>query len=151
VSVLIRVKTVKPKQNGGQKKGCTLLFACYIGYDVITFNFSITHAVICRCLFHSVTVLWMFQVPQFRERSVAASKASFFVAVPVMVVAEGRLRKVRDTLCELRSSLRKRDSICSGLRPALLSVGTAQFTQFMSGMTSHMVNCAVYLCVYGAL
>jgi hypothetical protein len=31
----VSVIRVEPKQNGGQKKCCTLLFACYIGYDVI--------------------------------------------------------------------------------------------------------------------
>ena len=65
-------------------------------------------------------------------------------------MSAGKLRKLWDSLSELRSSL------CeilerTVLRPALLPVKTAQFTQFFpSGMTSHS-KIAVSLSVYSAL
>jgi len=48
----------------------------------------------------------------------------------VIVVAAGKLRKLWDSLSELRSSLRERRLERTILRPALLPVKTAQFTRF---------------------
>jgi hypothetical protein len=54
------------------------------------------------------------------------------------VVSAGKLRKLRDSLSELRSSLCERRLERTVVRPALLPVKTAQFTQFFpSSMTSH--------------
>jgi hypothetical protein len=54
------------------------------------------------------------------------------------VVSAGKLRKPWDSLSELRSSLCERRLERIVVRPALLPVKTAQFTQFFpSGMTSH--------------
>jgi hypothetical protein len=47
-----------------------------------------------------------------------------------IVVSAGKLRKLWDSLCELRSSLCVRRLEMTVLRPALLPVKTAQFTQF---------------------
>jgi hypothetical protein len=47
-----------------------------------------------------------------------------------IVVSAGKLRKLWDSLSELRSSLRERRLEKTVLRPALLPVKTAQFTQF---------------------
>ena len=53
-----------------------------------------------------------------------------------IVVSAGKLGKLWDTLSELRSSLCERRLEMTVLRPALLPVKTAQFTQFFpSGMT----------------
>jgi len=49
-----------------------------------------------------------------------------------IVVSAGKLRKLWDFLSELRSSLCERRLESTVLRPALLSVKTAQFTQFFS-------------------
>jgi len=50
----------------------------------------------------------------------------------------GKLRKLRDSLSELRSSLYERRLERTVLMPSLLSVKTAQFTQFFrQGMKSH--------------
>jgi hypothetical protein len=46
------------------------------------------------------------------------------------VVSAGKLRKLWDSLSELRSSVCERRLDRTVLRPALLSVKTAQFTQF---------------------
>ena len=46
-----------------------------------------------------------------------------------MVVSDGELRKLWDSLSELRSSLCERRLERTVLRPALLPVKTAQFTQ----------------------
>ena len=55
-----------------------------------------------------------------------------------IVVSAGKLGKLWDTLSELRSSLCERRLEMTVLRPALLPVKTAQFTQFFpSGMRSH--------------
>ena len=55
-----------------------------------------------------------------------------------MVVSAGKLRKLWDSLNELRSSLCERRLERTVLRPALLPVKIAQFTQFFpAGMTSH--------------
>jgi hypothetical protein len=54
-----------------------------------------------------------------------------------IVVSAGKLRKLWDSLSELRSYLCERRLERTVLRPALLHVKTAQFTQFFpSGMTS---------------
>jgi hypothetical protein len=47
-----------------------------------------------------------------------------------IVVSAGKLRKLWDSLSELRNSLCKRRLEGTVLRPALLSVKTAQFKQF---------------------
>jgi hypothetical protein len=55
-----------------------------------------------------------------------------------IVVSAGKLRKLGDPLNELRSPLCRRRLEETVLRPTLLPVKTAQFTQFFpSGMTSH--------------
>ena len=52
-------------------------------------------------------------------------------------MSAGKLMKLWDSLSELRSSLFERQLERTVLRPALLPVKTAQFTQFfLSGMTS---------------
>jgi hypothetical protein len=53
------------------------------------------------------------------------------------VVSAGKLRKLWDSLSELRSSVCERRLERAVMRLALLSVETAQFTVFPSGMTSH--------------
>jgi len=55
-----------------------------------------------------------------------------------IVVSAGKLRKLWDTMSELRSSLCERRLERTVLRPALLSVKTAKFNRFFfsSGMTS---------------
>jgi hypothetical protein len=56
-----------------------------------------------------------------------------------IVVSADKLRKLWDSLSELRSSLFERRLERTVLKPALLLVKTAQFTQFFpSGMTSHI-------------
>jgi hypothetical protein len=52
------------------------------------------------------------------------------VPVDAIVVSAGKLRKLSDSLSELRSSVRERQLEKTVLRPALLPVKTAQFTQF---------------------
>ena len=47
-----------------------------------------------------------------------------------IVVSAGKLRKLWDSLTELRSSLCERRLESTVTRPALLPVKTAQFTQF---------------------
>ena len=55
-----------------------------------------------------------------------------------IVVSAGKLRKLWDFLSELRSCLCERRQDRTVLRPALLSVKTAQFTQsFHASMMSH--------------
>ena len=55
-----------------------------------------------------------------------------------IVVSAGKLRKLWDSLSELRSSVCDRRLERAVLRPALLPVKTAQFTHFFpTGMTSH--------------
>jgi hypothetical protein len=46
-----------------------------------------------------------------------------------MVILLGKLRKLWHSLSELHSSLRERRLVSTVLRPALLPVRTAQFTQ----------------------
>jgi hypothetical protein len=48
----------------------------------------------------------------------------------VIVVSAGKLRKLWDSLSELRGSLCERRLERTVLKPALLAVKTAQFTQF---------------------
>jgi len=61
-----------------------------------------------------------------------------------VVVSAGKLRKLWDSLSELRSSLCERRLERTVLRPAILPVKTAQFTQFFSsGMTAHSKNRSV--------
>ena len=48
----------------------------------------------------------------------------------VIVVSASRLRKLWDSMSELRSSLCERRLESTVLRPALLPVNTTQFTQF---------------------
>jgi len=54
-----------------------------------------------------------------------------------LVVSAGKLRKLRDSLSELRSSLCERWLERTVLRPALLPVKTAQFTQFLRQVWRH--------------
>jgi len=56
----------------------------------------------------------------------------------LIVVSAGKLRKLWNSLSELRISLCERRLEGAILSPALLSVQTTQFTPFFpSGMTSH--------------
>jgi len=54
-----------------------------------------------------------------------------------IVVSAGKLRKLLDSLSELRSSVCERRLERTVLRPALLPVKTTQYSVFPSGMTSH--------------
>jgi len=56
------------------------------------------------------------------------------------VVSVGKLRKLWDSLSELRSSLCERRLERTVLRPALLPVKTAQFTQFFRQILRHTVK-----------
>jgi hypothetical protein len=58
----------------------------------------------------------------------------------VIVVSVGKLRKMWDSLSELRSSLCKRRPERTVLRPALLPIETAQFTQFLYQVWRHTVK-----------
>jgi len=69
-----------------------------------------------------------------------------------IVVSAGKLRKMWDSLSELRSYLCERRLERTVLSPALLPVKTAQFTQFFpSGMTSQVKSLSLPGSVYGAL
>jgi hypothetical protein len=57
-----------------------------------------------------------------------------------IVVSAGKLRKLWDSLSELRSSLCERRLERTVLRPRLLPVKTAQFTQFFSQVWCHTVK-----------
>jgi len=57
-----------------------------------------------------------------------------------IVVTAGKLRKLWDFLGELRSSLCERRLESTVLRPALLLVKTAQFTQFFRQVCRHTVK-----------
>jgi len=57
-----------------------------------------------------------------------------------IVVSAGKLRKLWDSLSELRSSLCERRLERTVLRPALLQVKTAQFTQFFRQVWRHTVK-----------
>jgi hypothetical protein len=56
------------------------------------------------------------------------------------VVSARKLRKLRDSQSELRSSLCERRLERTVLRPALLSVKTAQFTQFFRQVSHHILK-----------
>ena len=56
-----------------------------------------------------------------------------------IVVSAGKLRKLWDSLSELRSSLCERRLQRTVLRPALLHVKTAQYTQFSRQVRRHTV------------
>jgi len=56
------------------------------------------------------------------------------------MVSAGKMRKLWDSLSELRSSLRERRLERTVLNPALLSVKTAQFTQFLRKVSRHTVK-----------
>jgi hypothetical protein len=57
-----------------------------------------------------------------------------------IVVSAGKLRKLWDSLSELRSSLGDRRLERTVLRPAQLPVKTAQFTQFFRQIWRHTVK-----------
>jgi hypothetical protein len=57
-----------------------------------------------------------------------------------IVVSAGKLRKLWDSLSELHSSLCERRLERTVLRPALLPVKTAQFTQFFRQVWRHTVK-----------
>jgi hypothetical protein len=57
-----------------------------------------------------------------------------------IVVSPGKQRKLWDSLSDLRSSLRERRLERTILRPALLQVKTAQFTQFFRQVWRHKVK-----------
>jgi hypothetical protein len=57
-----------------------------------------------------------------------------------IVVLAGSLRKLWDSLSELRSSVCERRLERTALRPALLPVKTAQFTQFLRHVRRHTVK-----------
>jgi hypothetical protein len=57
-----------------------------------------------------------------------------------IVVSAGKLRKLWDSLNELRSSLCERRLERTVLRPALLPVKTAQFTQYFRQVWRHTVK-----------
>jgi len=57
-----------------------------------------------------------------------------------IAVSAGKLRKVRDSLSELRISLCERRLERTVLRPALLPVKTAQFTKFFRQVWCHTVK-----------
>jgi len=54
-----------------------------------------------------------------------------------IVVSAGKLRKLWDSVSELRSSVCERRLEMTVLRPALLPVKTAQFTQFFPSSMTH--------------
>jgi hypothetical protein len=55
-------------------------------------------------------------------------------------VSAGKLRELWDSLSELHSSLRERRLERTVLRPALLTVKTAQFTKFFRQVWRHTVK-----------
>jgi len=57
-----------------------------------------------------------------------------------IVVSAGKLKKLLDSLSELRSSLCERRLEKTVLRPELLQVKTAQFTQFFCQVWRHTVK-----------
>ena len=56
------------------------------------------------------------------------------------MVTAGKLRKLSDSMSELRSCLRERRLESAVLRPALVPVKTAQFTQFFHQLCRHTVK-----------
>ena len=68
-----------------------------------------------------------------------------------IVVSAGKMRKLWDSLSELRSSVCQRRLERTVLRPALLPVKTAQFTQFFRQALRHTVKpLGLNQSVYGA-
>ena len=68
-----------------------------------------------------------------------------------IVVSAGKLRKLWDTLSELLSSVCERRLEMTVLRPALLPVKTAQFTQVFCQVWRHTVkSLSLTESVYGA-
>jgi len=68
-----------------------------------------------------------------------------------IVVSAGKLKKPWDSLSELHSSLCERRPEWTVLRPALLPVKTAQFTQFSRQVWRHLVkSLSLTDSVYGA-
>jgi hypothetical protein len=68
------------------------------------------------------------------------------------VMSADKLRKMWDSLSELRSSVCERRLEKTVLRPALLPVKTAQFTQFFRQICRHTVkSLSLTESVYGAL
>jgi hypothetical protein len=57
-----------------------------------------------------------------------------------IMMSADKLRKLWDSLSELRSSLCERRLESTALRPALLPVKTAQFTQFLRQLWGHTVK-----------
>ena len=71
-----------------------------------------------------------------------------------IVVSAGKLRKLWDSLSELRSSLCERRLERTVLRPALLPIKTAQFTPFFHQVWRHTIkslSLTESTCMYGAL
>jgi hypothetical protein len=69
-----------------------------------------------------------------------------------IVVSAGKMRKLWDSLSELRSSLCERRLVRTVLRPALLPAKTAQITQFFRQVWCHTVkSLSVTEIVQGAL
>ena len=56
------------------------------------------------------------------------------------MVSAGKLRKLWDSLSELRSSVCERRLEMTVRRPAVLSVKTAQFTQFCRQVRRHIIK-----------
>jgi len=94
--------------------------------------------VFCLLAFLTLLLQCLFSVFQsslrFSERKGRLSFIHFESRVPrddAIVVSAGRQKKLWDSLSELRSSLCERRLERTVLRPALLSVKTAQFTQVL--------------------
>ena len=68
-----------------------------------------------------------------------------------IVVWAGNLRELWDSLSELCSCVRERRLEKTVVRPALLPVKTAQFTQFFRPVWSHTIKSLSLTAVYGAL
>jgi len=113
-----------------KKKGCRLLFASHIGHNVVRKKKR-------KCK------MWSKEWYLKRNISCDARLLNELLETDVpwddaIVVSAGKLRKLWDSLSELCSSLYERWLERTVLRLALLTVKTAQFTQFFpSGMTSH--------------
>ena len=68
----------------------------------------------------------------FEKEYIMRCSSAEWIECLEMVVWAGKLRKLWDSLSELRSSLYERLLERTVLRPALLPIKTAQFTQFFS-------------------
>jgi hypothetical protein len=92
-----------------------LLFASHIGHKIIRKEESVKYGVRnISCDAHLLN--------QLLEKDVPCDDA--------IVVSAGKLRKLWDSLSELRSSVCERRLERTVLRPTLLPVKTAQFTRF---------------------